>query len=200
MVKDFGAFSRKTQGAVEWPVFLSCIIKGQQTEAHDSVAPLSAQWISINGAKELIRTKILAAVSSGPSEERRAFQMIDVDGSGHLDIDEFKAALKTRANLSLDDDLMAAVWRSYDDNNNGVLDYRKFVQQVLQASRFGSGNAQARTPPRAADLGDGHGQGLLPPIPQELDSPVGSNRRAGAAKGRQARRRGARGRAKEHRR
>ena len=28
---------------------------------------------------------------------------------------------------------MAAVWRSYDDNNNGILDYRKFVAQVMSA-------------------------------------------------------------------
>ena len=33
----------------------------------------------------------------------------------------------------LEDDLMAAVWRSYDDNNNGILDYRKFVAQVMSA-------------------------------------------------------------------
>ena len=79
--------------------------------------------------------------------------MIDADGSGHLDLEEFKAALKTRANLSLEDDLMAAVWRSYDDNNNGVLDYRKFVRQVLQVPQYGSSNAQARTPPNDADLG-----------------------------------------------
>ena len=67
------------------------------------------------------------------AEERRAFQMIDADGSGHLDLQEFQEALKERANLVLEDDLMAAVWRSYDDNNNGILDYRKFVGQVMNA-------------------------------------------------------------------
>jgi len=59
--------------------------------------------------------------------------MIDADGSGHLDLEEFQEALKERANLVLEDDLMAAVWRSYDDNNNGILDYRKFVGQVMNA-------------------------------------------------------------------
>ena len=67
------------------------------------------------------------------AEERRAFQMIDADGSGHLDLQEFQEAMKERANLVLEDDLMAAVWRSYDDNNNGILDYRKFVGQVMNA-------------------------------------------------------------------
>lgn len=176
MLKELGAFSRKTQGAVEWPVFLSSVLKGQHTEAHNSVAPLSSHWISLDGAKELIRTKLLAAVSSGPSEERRAFQMIDEDGSGHLDLEEFKAALRTRANLSLEHDLMAAVWRSYDDNNNGVLDYRKFVRQVLRVPQFGSSNAQARTPPAHADLGDAHGTGLLPPIAHNSAArPLGSD-------------------------
>lgn len=188
MLKGFGAFSRKTPGAVEWPIFIGSVLKDQYTEAHDS-APLSARWISVSGAKELIRSKILAAVSSGPSEERRAFQMIDADGSGHLDLEEFKIALKTRANLCLEDDLMAAVWRSYDDNNNGILDFRKFVQQVLRVPQYGSSNAQARTPPKAADLGvDGHGQGILPPIVQDLSLPVGGGERDDAARGRQTRR------------
>ncbi len=192
MLQNFGAFSRKTPGAVEWPAFLNAVLKGQHSEAHNSIAPLSSQWISLNGAKEMIRTKILAAVSSGPSEERRAFQMIDADGSGHLDLEEFKAALKTRANLSLEDDLMAAVWRSYDDNNNGVLDYRKFVRQVLQVPQYGSSNAQARTPPNDADLGGGHGRGLLPPIATDMASPIG-DRRSDAPRPRQTRMKGGRG-------
>jgi Ca2+-binding EF-hand superfamily protein len=174
MLKECGAFSRKTQGAVQWPLFLNAVIKGQHSEASDSIAPLSSRWISLNGAKEMIRTKICAAVSSGPSEERRAFQMIDADGSGHLDLAEFKEALKTRANLVLEDDLMAAVWRSYDDNNNGILDYRKFIQQVLQAPQYASSNAQRGDPPKEADLGDGHGGGVLPPIAQDMSSPVGA--------------------------
>lgn len=169
MVKYLGAFSKKIHGAVVWPIFITGVMKGGQTESMDSVKPLSSKWIGIAEAKEIIRSKICGCVRSGASEVRRAFSLMDADGSGNLDLDEFRSALKVKCNLALEDDLMAAVWRSYDDNSNGILDYRKFVSQVMIAQGM-----HPRTPPKNTEMGDGNGGLVLPAI--DMASPVGMQR------------------------
>ena len=78
---------------VDWPKFLSAIQDGQRSEGRKMIQ-VSARWCSVSQARELIRQKISAGVKSGPSEMRRAFQFIDVDGSGHISYEEFVGTAK----------------------------------------------------------------------------------------------------------
>jgi hypothetical protein len=74
-----------------------------------ALKPVLKKWCSPIEARDMIRRKILEKTSAGPGELRRAFHHMDVDGSGMISPAELRDALRTRANLVLDDDLFRAV-------------------------------------------------------------------------------------------
>eukprot|EP00658_Telonema_sp_P-2_P013227 TRINITY_DN15009_c0_g1_i1.p1 TRINITY_DN15009_c0_g1~~TRINITY_DN15009_c0_g1_i1.p1 ORF type:complete len:1492 (-),score=427.74 TRINITY_DN15009_c0_g1_i1:101-4576(-) len=65
------------------------------------------------------------------NELREAFAMVDVDGSGELDLDEIWEAL-TRLGTSRARSEVAAMVEAMDDNGNGELDFVEFLKMVSE--------------------------------------------------------------------
>ena len=57
---------------------------------------MTVPCVSVAAAKEMIQAKIQQRISGGPAGLRRAFQLFDGDGSGHLSAAEFETALSER--------------------------------------------------------------------------------------------------------
>ena len=118
----------------------------READAQAALAKVSATHTSVKQAQELIRRSILMKIKGGPAELRRAFQHIDTDGSGHIDRKEFTYALRMKANLSLSEELLEQVLASYDDDGSGVIDYRKFCQQVMGSHEDDDNSGVSRKP------------------------------------------------------
>ena len=75
MCKTAKAIVEGQPDQVEWNTFLNAVLKGQHTASHSS-AVVSSKWMSVDAAKELIRTKINGLVKSGPSGAPRNLDTI----------------------------------------------------------------------------------------------------------------------------
>ena len=64
--------------------------------------------ISVEDAVRMIKEKILAKVSFGraASNLRKAFQAVDLDGSGTIELHELQEVLRVKSSLDFDDGLM----------------------------------------------------------------------------------------------
>ena len=98
-----------------------------------ALTEVSGRYCSVDEAKEMIRRSIMLKIRGGPSELRRAFTHIDTDGSGAISKTEFKEALKMKANLVLDNNLLDLVLEAYNDDGSDSIDYRKFCERVMDS-------------------------------------------------------------------
>ena len=84
---------------------------------------------------EKIRQKTHGAEDEGRTV-KRIFKHFDLDGYGTIEPMEFKKALET-IGCTFKDDEIEALFRKYDANGNGKLDYEEFASFF---ARMGSGN------------------------------------------------------------
>ena len=87
----------------------------------------------IREVKQLVQDKIRGRLTSGPSELRRTYQFFDRDGSGAIEYPEFRRVLKENVGLQFGDKLYAQLMAAYDDDGAGHIDFRKFVENVLES-------------------------------------------------------------------
>ena len=87
--------------------------------------------ITVNKAIQMVRENLEAKLPSGPSPLRRCWVKFDTDGSGEIDFEEMKHAFLMQANLVFEDHLLKRMMKEYDDDNTGVIDYRKFCENVM---------------------------------------------------------------------
>jgi Ca2+-binding EF-hand superfamily protein len=84
---------------------------------------------------EKVRQKTHGADDEGKTV-KKIFRHFDLDGFGTIEPDEFKKALETLGCLFKDHEI-DALFRKYDSNSNGKLDYEEFASFF---ARKGSGN------------------------------------------------------------
>jgi len=66
---------------------------------------------------------------------KQIFQAFDVDGTGNIDLEEFKSVL-SHYGLQFDDYVYLALFGMFDTNCNGTLDYREFMGAVLDVEYY----------------------------------------------------------------
>ena len=73
----------------------------------------------------------MSKLPSGPAPLRRCWAQFDGDGSGEIDLEEMRHAFLMKANLVFEEGLLGRMMKDYDDDNTGVIDYRKFCENVM---------------------------------------------------------------------
>lgn len=66
---------------------------------------------------------------------KQIFSNFDVDGTGSIDLDEFKAVM-VHYGMQFDDHVYLALFATFDTNCNGLLDYREFMSAVLDPEYY----------------------------------------------------------------
>ena len=90
---------------------------------------------NVDKAVEIIREKINEKLDSRPGALNRAFQQMDVDGSGAIDFDEFKKAIMLKGGLIFEDSVLRQVMAKFDDDGTGEIDFRKFCTFVMGSNK-----------------------------------------------------------------
>jgi len=62
----------------------------------------------------------------------RAFKYFDLDKTGFSDIDTFLSTVKKVGITSLNDDEIAEIFSSFDEEKKGEIDYREFVSELFE--------------------------------------------------------------------
>ena len=130
-------------GMISYAEFLKYFGKGSD---EDKDVLSTVRDVSVDDAIEMIRTKIEGRLPGGPAALRRSFQFFDTDGSGGIDHEEFKTALRTRCGLIFEDAFLSQIMRRFDDDGSGVIDYRKFSELVMGSKRGDGTSAQHNNP------------------------------------------------------
>jgi hypothetical protein len=86
--------------------------------------------------KEAIREKIFQRVKAGPFQLRRNFKLFDKNGDGTIDIREFFECLPLLG-FTLPEDYVIALFGSYDDDASGTMEYREFIDYVMEEPLLG---------------------------------------------------------------
>ena len=84
--------------------------------------------------KEL-KSKLNQKCYGNTSEETvliRAFKYFDLDNTGFSDIDTFLSTVKKVGITSLNDDEIAEIFSSFDEEKKGEIDYREFVSELFE--------------------------------------------------------------------
>ena len=84
--------------------------------------------------KEL-KSKLNQKCYGNTSEETvliRAFKYFDLDKTGFSDIDTFLSTVKKVGITSLNDDKIAEIFSSFDEEKKGEIDYREFVSELFE--------------------------------------------------------------------
>ena len=84
--------------------------------------------------KEL-KSKLNQKCYGNTSEETvliRAFKYFDLDKTGFSNIDTFLSTVKKVGITSLNDDEIAEVFSSFDEEKKGEIDYREFVSELFE--------------------------------------------------------------------
>lgn len=88
--------------------------------------------------QKLIQDKIQERLEGGPAELRRAFQYFDVDGSGDIDIDELRVALKMKTMLIFNEETLVKIFDKFTNGQGDGIKYAEFCQFIM-----GSGNSDS---------------------------------------------------------
>ena len=102
--------------------------------------------MSAEQAKMAIRKAVEARLEGGPGGLRRAYKFFDRDGSGGIDIDEFKAALKSYAMLEFEDSLIQEIMADWAPD--GVIDYYGFCANVMDDAQVDLGALASNKSPK----------------------------------------------------
>ena len=84
--------------------------------------------------KEL-KNKLNQKCYGNTSEETvliRAFKYFDLDKTGFSDIDTFLITVRKVGITSLNDDEIAEIFSSFDEEKKGEIDYREFVSELFE--------------------------------------------------------------------
>eukprot|EP01052_Picozoa_sp_SAG31_P041269 SAG31_NODE_6211_length_2119_cov_1.903960_1_plen_664_part_01 len=119
---------RASDGVIGFKGFFSLWAKGSQ---FDKSVVQTIRCRDVNHAKELIQQKIQQKITGGPAGLRRAFQLFDSDGSGHLSKTEFKQALQERG-LVFEPEMLDKVFRSIAVPKDEI-DYHNFARELMQS-------------------------------------------------------------------
>jgi len=87
--------------------------------------------------ERLIRTKLEGRIvgSTSHGELLRLFRHFDRDGSGQIDLQEFKKMMSA-FNIKLTDDAAKRMFEQYDRSGDGTISYDEFKAQVMQESHL----------------------------------------------------------------
>ena len=95
-----GLIDPEPNGEIDYATFLGLFAKGSRHEDTHAIKPMKD--ISFQQALITIREMIENKLPVGPAPLRRSFQFFDEDGSGAIDIEEFKHALHMKANIAFE--------------------------------------------------------------------------------------------------
>lgn len=82
---------------------------------------------------EFIRATVSKSVINNVKNLKLAFTKFDIDNSGKISAEEFKAVLQ--GNSSYGDDVWRQIVMLADKNNDGEIDYNEFVQMIVRKSQ-----------------------------------------------------------------
>ncbi len=68
---------------------------------------------------------------------KAAFTYFDKDGSGTISLDELKACLQSE-DFTIDDPTITSLLKEVDINNDGVVDYKEFIDMMKKNSEYSS--------------------------------------------------------------
>ncbi|XP_030048075.1 EF-hand calcium-binding domain-containing protein 6 [Microcaecilia unicolor] len=77
---------------------------------------------------------------------RRAFKKLDTDSSGYLSLPEFRSVLKL-CNLILDEDEVYHIMSKYDQNLNGQIHYKSFLEEACKKRQRSSNGKSVSSAP-----------------------------------------------------
>ena len=95
---------------------------------------------AVNRLKEALREKIFQRVKAGPFQLRRNFKLFDKNGDGTIDLPEFLECLPLLG-FTLPEDHVIALFGSYDDDASGTMEYREFIDYVMEEPLCGDWKA-----------------------------------------------------------
>jgi calmodulin len=96
-------------------------------EANCIVGPIKIQEM-----EQMMRDKLQQRTKTGPFQLRKTFKYFDRDGSGGIDFSEFQRAMELMG-FAFTDIQQRALFARYDESCSGVVDYRNFVQKVMES-------------------------------------------------------------------
>ena len=68
---------------------------------------------------------------------KSAFTYFDKDGSGTISLDELKACLQSE-DFTIDEPTITSLLKEVDVNNDGVVDYKEFIDMMKKNSEYSS--------------------------------------------------------------
>lgn len=121
-------------GCISHKEFLSFMKESEKKSfQEDAVAQVAPK--GVNECIQLIQSKIQERLEGGPAELRRAFQYFDTDGSGDIDFDELKIALKMRTMLIFDDKVLRQIFDRFTNGSGEGIKYKEFCQFIMGSTR-----------------------------------------------------------------
>lgn len=119
--------------------------KGSRHDDRHAIKPLTN--VSFQQARIIVREMIENKLPIGPAPLRRSFQFFDENGSGAIDIHEFKRALHMKANIAFEQSMLEKLMAFYDDDSSGSINFRKFCENVMD-SRVGQADCITKVKPQ----------------------------------------------------
>ena len=117
-------------GRVSIDEFMKFFGKGQ---ASDKEVFATISGVSAQEAKRMVQQKLQGRIEGGPSGLRRAYSFFDRDGSGSIDLNEFRIALKRTCGLVFDDTVTQELFRLIDPDGSGSLDFNEFCAVIMDS-------------------------------------------------------------------
>ena len=97
---------------------------------------------------DLAENRLLSRFSGSSSRLRHAFRRADTDGDHRLDSTQFQRTL-LKLNVDVDKKQVDKIIAKYDEDNNGTIDYDKFVDSIETAKSSiedNNGGRKSRSP------------------------------------------------------
>eukprot|EP01044_Picomonas_judraskeda_P012504 COSAG03_NODE_1795_length_3513_cov_3.668424_1_plen_225_part_00 len=120
---------REVDGKVSYKGFLSIWGAGSD---FDKAIVNTISGVSKEQAKEIIREKIQGRLSGGPGGLRRAFQFMDSDGSGAIEIDELRRQLTETVGISFEEKVFREVFSDFSEGT-GKITFNAFARQLMNS-------------------------------------------------------------------
>ena len=135
---EFGALMAQIDtdgdGCISHKEFLTFMKESEKKSfREDAVGQVAPK--SVDECIKLIQIKVQERLEGGPAELRRAFQYFDMDGSGDIDFDELKIALKMRTMLIFDENTLKQIFERFTDGSDKGIQYKEFCQFIMGSSK-----------------------------------------------------------------
>eukprot|EP01043_Picozoa_sp_COSAG02_P027730 COSAG02_NODE_1648_length_11502_cov_30.464439_5_plen_1094_part_00 len=129
LVKDM---DEDGDGRISYAEFMKYFGKGQ---ADERALMGTIDNMPIKQVRQLVLDKVRGRLVGGPSELRRTYQFFDRDGSGSIEYPEFRRVMKEHVGLQFSDKIFAELMKVYDDDGKGLIDFRKFTENVMESKQ-----------------------------------------------------------------